>query len=204
MSTNENKPNKPRDFSMKIRSTTETAFQRAIWGSKTSKVGRTTVTWIDIELPVNQSGNPRGRCIDLIGIDDQKEYVICELKFGKNTKDAPAKAAKQVNEYLKFIQDNRNSLQPPHKKARLPIDWRKVAAKSTRKIVAANKDYWNHWSDPKRNKDKKSTTSIPDGIECYTLDISTKLFAEQKKKSKEATYTPEITEERNIWTPVDL
>lgn len=194
MSTNENKPNKPRDFSMKIKSTTETAFQRAIWGSKTSKVGGTTVTWIDIELPVNQSGNPRGRCIDLIGIDDQKEYVICELKFGKNTKDEPAKAANQVKEYLEFIQNNRNSLQPPHKKARLPIDWRKVAAKSTRKVVAANKDYWDYWT--KQNKGNKM--NILDEIECYCLDIPTDLF--KKEKSQSATYTPELkNDKQNIW-----
>ena len=198
MSTNENKPNKPRDFSMKIRSTTETAFQRSIWGRITSEVGETTVTWIDIEIPVDCSGNPRGQCVDLIGKDNNGRLVLCELKFGDPGNGSPAEAAEQIRLYKDYAAKNASSL-GHHKKAetRGTLDWSIVKSTSTRLVVAANSAYWEYW----RQRGELEKSSLV-GIECYKLPIDTDYF--ENKKPEGETYTPEITEEQNIWTPVDL
>ena len=81
------KVNKPKMYREEIRHTAECAFQRAIIHGKQSILDGQTVTWLDIELPIDLSGHSRGRCIDLIGIDEEKNYVICELKFRKNFRD---------------------------------------------------------------------------------------------------------------------
>ena len=71
----------PRDYSTLIKSTTETAFQRAIILNKTSIIDNEIVEWLDIELPIDKDRkNARGHCVDLIG-RSAKGYVICELKF---------------------------------------------------------------------------------------------------------------------------
>ena len=73
----------PGDYSTSIRHTGECAFQRAIILNGTSSVNGDEIEWMDIELPVDERINPRGKCIDLIGKDSEGNYVLCELKFRK-------------------------------------------------------------------------------------------------------------------------
>lgn len=194
MSANENKPNKPRDFNMKIKSTTETAFQRSIWGRMTSEVGGTIVTWIDLEIPVDKSGNPRGQCVDLIGKDNNGRLVLCELKFGNPGNGSPTEAVEQIRRYVNEAVNNSEHL-GHHKKAetRGGLDWNQVKSSSPRLIVAANKDYWEHWF-------KEQKVSIPNDIECYKLPIDSNCFKNQKPQNE--SYTPEITAEQNVWERV--
>ena len=77
------KHREPREFKTTIRHTAECAFQRAIIQGKKSIVKEEVINWIDIELPVDGSNSPRGKCIDLIGKDSHGNYVLCELKFRK-------------------------------------------------------------------------------------------------------------------------
>lgn len=71
----------PRNYAMCIHGISECAFQRAIILGEYSIVDKEDkITWIDIELPVDDSTSSRGKCIDLIGKDSQGHYVLCELK----------------------------------------------------------------------------------------------------------------------------
>jgi len=189
-----NTPNNPRDFSMKIKSTSETAFQRSIWGCKTSEVGGTVVTWLDIELPVDRSGNPRGQCVDLIGRDDTGRFVLCELKFGDPGNGSPEEAAEQVRLYKDEVVKNANCL-GHHKKSeeRGVLDWAMVATESTRLIVAANRSYWEYWRG-------RLHSIVPNGVECYELPIDSSCFKDQKPA--DSSYTPAINDEQNKWYPV--
>ena len=189
-----NKPNNPRDFNMDIKSTSETAFQRSIWGCKTSEVGGTIVTWLDIEIPVDRSGNPRGQCVDLVGQDNYGRFILCELKFGDPGNGSPDEAAAQVRSYKSEVVKNADCL-GHHKKSeqRGVIDWRQVASETTRLIVAANKAYWDYWRE-------RLEVVVPDGIECYELPIDSSCFKDQKPEK--STYTPKITDAQNTWTRV--
>ena len=191
-------------FKMKISDTSEDAFQRAIWRCKTSKVDGTTITWIDIEIPVIPLKKRGGKRIDLLGIDDNGRYVICELKFN-NTKNSPRDVVEQINGYQEEIikPDNASKIQN-HKQARLTVNWKKVADKSTRKIIAANEGYWKYW-DRDENGNKRQYAGreegIPSDIECYKLPIKPNHFKDQKGENK--TYEPKLEDDKeNRWTRV--
>ena len=182
-------------FKMKISDTAENALQRAIWRCKTSKVDGTTITWIDIEIPVIPLKKRGGKRIDLLGIDDNGRYVICELKFN-NTKNSPHDVVEQINGYQKEIikPDNASRIQN-HKQARLTVNWKKVADKSTRKIIAANEGYWEYWKERKYIGRKDG---IPSDIECYELPIKPNHFKNQKGENK--TYEPKLEDDKeNRW-----
>lgn len=189
------KPNCPRDFSIKIQSTSETAFQRSIWMSHSSQLNNTIVTWIDIELPVNVSGNPRGKCLDLIGIDNVGRYVLCELKFGSPGNGNPSKALKQIQEYADFITLNASILVGHHKRSedRWILNWKIASdADKRRLIIAGNDEYWNYWISQRGFEIPKS-----DNVECYTLPIPSNHYICQKGNSSR--YTPTIVPKLNVW-----
>jgi hypothetical protein len=86
--TQPGKPNLDR-----IRSTAETAFQRAIFNGAYSILQfhdhEKTIHWLDLELPVTLSANPRRKCVDLIGKVDHQP-TLCELKFmNRSASDEP-------------------------------------------------------------------------------------------------------------------
>ena len=89
----------PKVFTTEISHVSECAFERAIILGKYSILDGKRVDWLDIEIPVAQSGKPRDRCLDLIGKDEDGRYVLCELKFRRRSEDNgnPREAANQLN-----------------------------------------------------------------------------------------------------------
>ena len=165
----------PGNFSTTIKSTTETAFQRAIFLKNPSFVEGETIDWLDIELPVDLVRKSRRKCLDLLGLSDSG-YVICELKFGEDSStDKPEDAAKEVLCYKKFIEDNYKELDAEnnvHHKNGKPFLWSDVAQNS-RCIIAANEAYWDYWLNHRGSK-------LPIGVKCYSLDVDVDCFKLQK------------------------
>lgn len=190
------KTNDPKKFSVVISDTGERAFQRGIILGKQSVLNGQDVTWLDIELPVDISGQVRGHCMDLIGIDSDGNYVLCELKFG-NSKDSPEDAAKQLCEYMKLIKANYKFLGDSyHHDNGKPINWEKVANCHTRLVIAANNGYWERYLEPRR----KGIVCDTMGMECYSVDIKDDTFVNQKLNKE--TYTPIMPEEGLKWNKI--
>ena len=212
-----------------IKDCNEKALQRAmlkqtIDGTLTTLEDGTEIEWLDYELPVEFSSNPRKRCVDLIGRDKNGRYVLCELKFGCNCKDSPFDAEKEALVYLGEIcfhwkeMDNQKLHRPyiyikdPSKKCKLPdFSWKEFVNSAPRVIIMADKNYWENWierarrqtSGKGRGKSDKKRISIKDPqIECYSIDIDLDFFEKQLKKSREGQYTPELS--TNKWKKVEL
>ena len=66
--------NHPVRYSTEISDSAERALQRAIVLSSVSNLNGKEVEWLDIEIPVDYSGKPRGKSIDLIGKDADGNY----------------------------------------------------------------------------------------------------------------------------------
>lgn len=171
-----------------IVATTETAFQRAILRNGKTILGKKTeIEWLDIELPVDKERGSRGHCVDLIGKKGNR-YVICELKFGKDSStDNPEIAAKQVRSYYEEIQRNWRYLekQDLHHEDGKMFKWEDLASNQTILCVAANSAYWAYWLGHR----KVNLSNITD-IEFYSVDIPANLFEKQKAMNNE--YTPVI------------
>ena len=97
---------KPGNASMEIKSVGETAFQRAIFLSRKTKINfnpKKDILWKDLELPVIFTKNSRRNCVDLIG-NIGNQLVICELKFMKETSsDSPWYAVLELLIYYYII-----------------------------------------------------------------------------------------------------
>ena len=165
----------PGNYSTIIKSTTETAFQRAIILNGPSVIDGETIEWLDIELPVDRHRTARSCCVDLIG-RSESSYVICELKFGDNSAtDNPDDAATEIRRYKKDIQYNFIDLDEEdnvHHKNGEHFYWKDVAS-NARFIIAANKAYWDYWLYHRG-------AELPEDINCYSLDIDVDCFKEQK------------------------
>ena len=144
----------PKTISFEIRSTGETAFQRAILKSEKTLLdfkknnGIETVHWMDGELPIVLNKNSRRHSIDLIG-SSEGIPVICELKFASTrNSDSPVYAALELLTYNCFIQFNADILDKHnvyHKNVR-PFKWNVITNNAfPRLIVCANKSYWDAW-----------------------------------------------------------
>lgn len=186
-----NKDNNPREFMTVISSISETAFQRAIWLQEHSTIGMMKVKWLDIELPVNNSGKARGHCVDLIGFDEKdKRYVLCELKFGKPKGHGSASyAIQEIKQYHEEIKQHYLHLHN-HPQSSKEIDWRDVASERTKLIVAANDLYWDYWL-------KHQSVVFDDQVECYSLSIGKDHFKDQNPNKGK--YTPHIEPTQNNW-----
>ncbi len=189
----------PGYYHTSIKSTKETAFQRAIILNEFSVIDGETIEWLDIELPVDQYRKARGHCLDLIGHSDSG-YVICELKFGRTSaKNDPSHAAEQVKQYQTEILSNYDVLDEGgnlHHKNGNHFYWKDVAGTS-RLIIAANEQYWEYWLKELKKERKK----LPEGVKCYSLNVKTDWFEEQKEKSGCGTYSPSLPEDC-VWTLV--
>ena len=104
-----NKPNSPGAFSVEIKDWREKALQRAIMLKGVTRVGHTEIRWLDIELPVHCTGWARGASIDLIGVDTDDNYVLCELKFGGKGADSVEFAERELLGYVDSIAKNEAS-----------------------------------------------------------------------------------------------
>lgn len=172
----------PGNYSTKISSTTETAFQRAIILGETSLIDNEIVEWLDIELPVDKHRRARGHCVDLIG-KSISGFIICELKFGSNSAtDSPSYAEEELKRYCKDIEDNYSVLDNSnvhHKNGKMFL-WKDIA-KNARYIIAANNQYWEYWLNHRK-------VELPHEIACYTISVDAMCFKQQKGKN--VTYTP--------------
>ena len=181
----------PTTFSTLIKSTTETALQRAIILGEKSIIDGKEVTWLDIELPVDTHSKARRHCIDLIGQTDD-EYIICELKFGRDSAtDAPYEAKAEVNVYMESIKFNHKELDKEdniHHTNGKHFYWRDVAEKG-RPIIAANEAYWTYWKEHR-------SVPVPTDIPCYSLNVDVQYFKQQK--NEKILYEPSIN--GLIWT----
>lgn len=188
------KENTPKWYSTVIRDTGELALQRAIVLSSHSYLNSKRVDWLDIEIPVDYSGKSRGKSIDLIGIDEDNIYVICELKFGKNHNDAPEEAATKLGEYYNHIKQNSDKIYG-HRENGKPIDWEKVGSDSTRLIVAADTCYWDYWIK------RKGREFVISEVEYYTIPVDDHEFV--KQKGDKGGYTPQMPMGGEDWTLID-
>ena len=180
------------NYSKWIRSTTETAFQRAIILGGTSIIDGETVEWLDIELPVDENRKAaRGHCVDLIG-KSKDGYVICELKFGKNAAtDSPEDASDQLKRYRDDIKNNSSELDEKkiyHKNGKQFL-WEEIAG-NARYIIAANEEYWSYWLTHRK-------VQLPNDFECYSLNVKNDCFKQQKANNTK--YKPKLPEECK-WT----
>lgn len=192
------KQRKPQAFNANhVAHTAECAFQRAIIQGKYSIVKEDKITWIDIELPVDNSASSRGQCVDLIGMDSKGNYVICELKFRKKSDNGnPIEATEQLKGYYKNIEHNAkelNRIKLGHTNATMKIDWEKVASSNTRLMVVANEFYWSTWLERSKKKVKLTDSKV----EYYSVEIDRDAFEKQKGKNKY--YTPQMPEKGLKW-----
>lgn len=192
------KQRKPQAFNADhVAHTAECAFQRAIIQGKSSVVKGEEIKWIDIELPVNDSASSRGQCVDLIGMDRNGNYVLCELKFRKKSDNGnPIEATEQLKGYYEEIKKNATELNRiglRHINATKNIDWEKVASPKTRLMVVANRFYWDTWLERSKNK----VTLTDKKTEYYSVNIDRNVFEIQKGKNKY--YTPKMPKEGLTW-----
>ena len=185
----------PNVFATEISHVSECAFERAIIRGEYSILDGKRVDWLDIEIPVAQSGKPRDRCIDLIGKDEDGRYVLCELKFRRRSADNgnPLEAAAQLNGYLESIKNHCKTL-GQHLNALGDIGWEAVANGATRLVIAANHRYWDSWHGPRRQKGEYVPSAE---FECYSVNVDQDLFAKQKGSNEK--YTPNMPEEAKVW-----
>lgn len=220
---------KPDARDLYIKDCNEKALQRAmlkqtIDGTSTILEDETEIEWLDYELPVEFSGNPRNRCVDLIGRDNKGRFVLCELKFGCNGDDSPFDAEKEALVYLGEIcfhwkeMDNHNLHRPyiyikkRSERFNLPnFSWSDFVNSAPRVIIMADKNYWEYWIDRaerqrkgegKGKSDNKQILIKDPQIECYSIDIEPDFFEKQLEKSNEGKYTPELS--KNEWKKVEL
>lgn len=206
------KPGKPNLNN--IKSTGETAFQRAIFNGKYSKlnygkgIGNKKVVWNDFELPVTLNKRPRRISIDLIGLIDNKP-VLCELKYhGKSpSKDQPIYAIIELLMYHYFIQCNYKKLDKysVHHDLLKDFKWKTIVENSTAQLlVVANKKYWDYWFKKISKKELlKQTIALS-----VDLNLNIQLFETPnedfiKQKGIQETYKPIVSSNNNIWTKIE-
>lgn len=204
-------PTKPGKVSINsIKSTGETAYQRAIFLSKKTTLNSMgDVIWNDLELPVVFSSSSRRRCVDLIGtLTNNNTPVLCELKFTSSDKyrsNSPIYAIVELLIYYYLIKDNCEALDEEkvfHKDIHVkPFEWSNFNANSIF-IVGANKKYWDYWC--KRYKGQKNKidswlNSLPIKVRLFSSDD----FDFKAQKGKKEGYKPSVPNKAE-WTEVFL
>lgn len=152
-----------------IKSTGETAFQRAIFNGIETELTNGTelinkVRWLDLELPVTLNKNSRRRCLDLVGsLDHSDSPVLCELKFCTNcdsyASNHPVYAIVELLVYYYLLLSNYENLDD--RKVYHKLDGMRNFTWSTflkrapvLLIVAANESYWKYWYKRIESKDQ--------------------------------------------------
>lgn len=204
-------PTKPGKVSLNnIKSTGETAYQRAIFLSKKTTLNSMgDVIWNDLELPVVFSSSSRRRCVDLIGtLNNNNIPVLCELKFTSSDKyrsNSPIYAIVELLIYYYLIKDNCEVLDKEevfHKEIHVkPFEWSNFNANSIF-IIGANKKYWDYWC--KRYKGQKNKidswlNSLPLKVRLFSSDD----FDFKAQKGKKEGYKPSVPNNA-VWTEVFL
>lgn len=199
-------PTKPGEPTKEIRSTGETAYQRAvIYSKKTTMNTIGEIEWKDLELPVVFNKSPRRRCVDLIGKSEDDVPVLCELKYAteKNRSNSPVYAAIELLIYYYLIRNNSKSLESQrvfHGKIE-PFKWSDFNRNSIL-IVGANKSYWHYWID-RYKKQKIDVESWRNSLPVRILFFSSDDFNFQEQKGVKETYTPSVFG-KTEWTEIHL
>jgi len=202
----ESNPSKP--TLNNIKSTGETAFQRAIFNNKEVVIDynglkeNDRIKWLDIELPVVLNKNPRRPCIDLIGALDGIP-VICELKYAENSNsDHPIYGVVELLIYYYFIHCNYEKLDKysvHHSLVLKDFKWSTIINNGFPKIMlTANTKYWNYWFGRENKAEFLKTVlnlakMLDVNLACY--EANDENFNEQKGDMEH--YTPILTS--NIW-----
>lgn len=177
----------PQPLKLTQKGTTENALKRAIWIGEKSQLDGSTVSWIDFELPVHFDGSSRDNCVDLLGIDENGKYVLCELKFSCNRNDSPHFACDELTEY-----DEQLKTYAPDFKLHADNPRSHLFSAASflegqyRKVVAADKEYWYYWL---RREPNLPTTGFPE-IEFYSIEVDPDEFKNQKEKAGGGEFTP--------------
>lgn len=201
---------KPGKLSLKnIKSTSETAYQRAIFLSKETTLNTLgKVTWNDLELPVVFSNSPRRRCVDLIGKLNNKTPVLCELKFTSSNSyysnsPSPIYAVVELLIYYYLIKDNCEELDKKevfHKDEKvISFKWSDFNSNSIF-IIVANEKYWDYWLkryEKQKNEIRLWLKSLPLKV-CF---FSSADFNFKEQKGNQEKYSPSVLE-KTEWTEV--
>lgn len=181
-----------------IKDTSEKALQRAIWHSEFTILdnGKGNVKWIDFELPVNDSGKARDNCIDLLGIDNSGNYVICEVKYsgkGKGHGD-PSYASEEVKRYDDQIRQY-GRLFKLHKnnKRSTMFSLEHFLSSEHRLLVVGDQRYWDIWGS------KPTAAQVNNKIEHYSISISNDEFIKQRISNGGSYYRPKMPPEGTVW-----
>lgn len=146
----------------RIKSTTETALQRAIFNGGFSILqfddGESVIEWLDLELPVTLSTFSRRKSVDLVGRVDNIP-ILCELKVkGRASGDEPNYAVLELATYYYFVLCNHLRLDAVEAHHRLErqdsFAWRDVVSDVPLLLVAANERYWQYWLEEKVYRDR--------------------------------------------------
>jgi hypothetical protein len=193
----------PNQMSFDIKSTGETAFQRAIISSGKTvlnfKETSETVNWYDGELPIVLKKYARRVSIDIIGSSKDK-MIICELKFSKSARsNSPIYATIELLTYYCFILFNAEYLDKNnvHHKNLQSFNWSDlINKKTTQLIICANKSYWDAWLNSRRIKiDQIFEWSLSLNVDLYLFKSDDFDFKLQNITGK---YTPYIPKD-NVW-----
>lgn len=179
-----------------INDISEKAFQRAIFRSEqTIRGAKTSIKWLDIELPVIINGNARRDSLDMIGVylngRNRGTYIICEVKFAHDDyhSDSPSKAAEELQRYLDGIGDGKELEENEIHHDNNEFDWRNVS-KKCEKWILANSSYWAYWLG------HLNKWSFEDDI--YYCYIDTPGVTFQKQKGNKSSYIPEMPENKTL------
>lgn len=189
-----NKLSTPGYVSTNIKDTNEKALQRALLLQGSSLLDGKEVKWLDIELPVEFSENSRRRSVDIIGVDVDGQFCLCELKFSGSS-DTPRDAESQLLEYFDLIKDNAQKLEDNdiHHKKQEFFSWIQLALSTPKLCIMADATYWRKWE----NKGMKVKLQHPDNVKCFAIDIDSNIFANQRAVNGGELYTPSLVE--NHW-----
>lgn len=197
----------PSKFSFNsIRTTGETAYQRAIFLSKKATLENLgEVAWNDLELPVVFGKNSRRRCVDLIGTLSNSTSVLCELKYASqkscSSTDSPVYAVIELLIYYYLIRDNNEELDKKkvfHKNEQvIPFKWSDFNYNSIF-IVGANKKYWNYWL---KRYEKQEIGSWLESLPLKVRFFSSENFCFKEQKGNKEEYTPSVLG-KTEWTEV--
>jgi len=193
-----------------IESIGETAYQRAIWHSKSTKFSQSIIEWVDVEVPVVHGGAPRRPCVDLIGLGDHGERVLVELKDGGFTgkAQAPLYTMHQLFRYALCMDKNKASLrfhdddavEKRCKDAGINSLMTFFDLNRTLLIVAAPEPYWNYYLTYKGlNRDRmlknlievKNRIELPIKFAIFPLEY----FSQQRNNLE--SYKPKLMEGSN-------
>lgn len=183
-----------------VRNKYETALEKAILNVGYSIARGEKVLWLDAELPLEAKRRGYKR-LDLLGVDSNGRYVLCELKFsgdGIGNGD-PAEADEQLLRYMGLAREYGRWFalhkELPHD---VPFDLEAFLRESPRLMVAADCAYWDFWAG--RNSRRKRRRTLSPEIEHYVINIEANAFSRQKVEAVGVEYEPKLPPKALEWS----